>query len=125
MANCTSCGSDVTGKKFCPQCGTPIQSPTTISASSQPASLSICPRCNGEVKPGAAFCTNCGQDLRVSAAAAPAHSFCSNCGHQNTPGVHFCAGCGQPLTPVTAPPMAQPAYPQQPSQYEQPQYPQQ
>lgn len=131
MANCTSCGADVTGKKFCPECGTPVQPPATMSASSQPASLSICPRCNGEVKPGAAFCTNCGQDLRISAppatptAAAPAPSFCSNCGHQNTPGVHFCAGCGQPLTAVTAPPMAQPAYPQQPSQYEQPQYPQQ
>ena len=25
MATCTSCGNDVTGKKFCPECGTPVQ----------------------------------------------------------------------------------------------------
>ncbi len=152
MAACTSCGVDVTGKNFCPECGTPVPSPATQVATAQPASSSTCPRCNGEVKPGAAFCmhcgsslsaaaaaataTNCGQSTRVPAApaaATPAPSFCTNCGHQNAPGTNFCAGCGSSLTaaqaqtgqaPYTAYPQQGP-YTQQPQQYGQPQYGQQ
>lgn len=120
MAICTSCGHDVSGKKFCPACGTPVQPQATQAVSS-------CPHCHGEVKPGAAFCmhcgsalnalaapavrtcptchtqvagtsafcTNCGQDLH---AAPPAPINCARCGSQNPAGTHFCSGCGNQLS---------------------------
>ncbi len=119
MTICTSCGRVVSGKKFCPACGTPVQ----------PQVLSSCPRCHGEVKPGAsfcmhcgsalsvsatpampathtcpacheqvagesAFCTNCGQDMRAPASAS---LYCTHCGYQNPAGTHFCSGCGSQL----------------------------
>src|SRR5438093_13388480 len=67
MTTCTSCGNDVTGKKFCPECGTPVQSRSTAVGGTQVA-VATCPRCNGEVKPGAAFCMHCGSALSTSAA---------------------------------------------------------
>ena len=55
MIPCTSCGNDVTGKKFCPDCGTPVQPISPQGASGQ--FLQTCSHCGGEVKPGASFCT--------------------------------------------------------------------
>jgi hypothetical protein len=123
MAACTSCGVDVTGKKFCPECGTPVQSPATQVATAQPASSSACPRCNGEVKPGAAFCMHCGSSLSAAAATAtpsqplthpcPAcrtevpvdSAFCTNCGQSTrapaAPAPSFCTNCGRQNAPGT------------------------
>jgi predicted amidophosphoribosyltransferase len=127
MITCLSCGSDVTGKKFCPRCGTAVQAVTPVDSG-----VATCPQCHGEVKPGAAFCmhcgaslqaqnaaptpavrlcpacntevgattafcTNCGHDLREGATPQPVPTFCTNCGTQNAPGVHFCANCGHQL----------------------------
>jgi predicted amidophosphoribosyltransferase len=129
MAACTSCGVDVTGKNFCPECGTPVHPVATQVATAQPASSSTCPRCNGEVKPGAAFCMHCGSSLSAAAAAATAASqplthpcpacrtevpvdsaFCTNCGQSTrvaatlvaaTPAPSFCTNCGHQNAPGT------------------------
>src|SRR6266571_2446928 len=60
MATCTSCGSDVTGKKFCPECGTPVQ-------------LTAVPTASGSAAPATTFCSNCGKQ------STPGEHFCSNC----------------------------------------------
>ena len=109
MASCTSCGNDVTGKKFCPQCGTPVQ--PTGSAEGQPASTSVCPRCNGIVKPGAAFCMHCGSSLGTQTAVAtstppqPLTRTCTACHAEVPVSMAFCTNCGQSMqvsaTPVT------------------------
>ena len=130
MAACTSCGVDVTGKNFCPECGTPVRPVATPVATAQVAASSTCPRCNGEVKPGAAFCMHCGSSLSAAAAAAtatpsqplthpcpacrtevPAESaFCTNCGQSTrvpaTPAAatlapNFCTNCGHQNAPGT------------------------
>lgn len=79
-----------------------------------------CPTCNAPTVPGAVFCDNCGQDLRVVAqapVAPPAAAggggsiLCSSCNHQNMAGSAFCENCGTPLT-GQAPPVAPPPPPQ-------------
>ena len=133
MATCTACGNDVTGKKFCQQCGTPVQ---TMSVASQSPgqgqnAQTTCPACHQVVAAENAFCVNCGQNLRVATAAAPQAGtmvFCNTCGRQNAAGIRFCGGCGSPLSPTPAQtsytpppsdPYSQPHYPQTPpSQYQ-------
>jgi rRNA maturation endonuclease Nob1 len=125
MATCTSCGYDVTGKKFCQQCGTPVQ-PTVIPTPNNQTmpSSNTCPRCNETVNPGSAFCNHCGSSLSpqvLTATPAPSqpltrhcpacqaevpanNAFCSSCG-QNlqtpvvTPASAFCTNCGQKNAP--------------------------
>ncbi len=153
MITCMSCGSDVTGKKFCPRCGSAVQAVAPAASG-----LATCPQCHGEVKPGAAFCMHCGASLQAQGAAvsspapavhlcpacntevsattafctncghdmraAAAPAFCTNCGTQNAAGVHFCANCGHQLgAQQNYVPTGQ--YAQYPqSQYPQQQYPQ-
>jgi len=111
MATCTQCGFDVTGKKFCPECGTPVQAQPPV----EPATAS-CPTCGGSVKASAAFCMHCGKSLGAQAMASasapvtvvsqPAPHFCPAC-HQEVPASSaFCTNCGQSTqvaAPVTAP----------------------
>ena len=114
MASCTSCGNDVTGKKFCPQCGTPVQ--PAGSSEKQPASTSVCPRCNGIVNPGAAFCMHCGSSLSTQTAVAtstpsqPVTRTCIACHTEVPAGMAFCTNCGQNMqvsaTPATPPSFA-------------------
>lgn len=137
MTTCTACGSDVTGKKFCQQCGTPVQ---TISTPSQSVGQgqnapTTCPACHQVVAAENAFCVNCGQNLRAATASAPPAAtmvFCNTCGRQNAAGIRFCGGCGSPLSPAPAQtsytpppsdPYSQPHYAQTtPSQYQQAPY---
>jgi rRNA maturation endonuclease Nob1 len=121
MATCTSCGYDVTDKKFCQQCGTPVQ-PTAIPpvASQAAPANSACPRCNEIVNPGAAFCNHCGSSLRPQATSSTAqpttihcpacqaevpanNAFCTSCGHNmHAPAATaspFCTNCGYQNTP--------------------------
>ena len=112
MASCTSCGNDVTGKKFCPECGTPVHS--TDSVESENNSTHVCPRCNGVVKPGAAFCMHCGSSLSTQTAIATATptpsvqpqsltQTCIAC-HAEVPGeMAFCTNCGQSMRTTTTP----------------------
>jgi rRNA maturation endonuclease Nob1 len=118
MASCTSCGNDITGKKFCPECGTPVQ--PIGSAESKSASTNVCPRCNGAVNPGAAFCTHCGSSLISQTAVAtatptspqPLTRQCIAC-HAEVPiEMAFCTNCGQSMqvsatpTPAASAPQA-------------------
>src|SRR5215467_1052813 len=113
MASCTSCGNDVTGKKFCPQCGTPVQ--PAGSSAEQPASTSVCPRCNCVVKPDAAFCMHCGSPLSTQTAVAtstpsqPVTRTCIACHTEVPAGMAFCTNCGQHMqvsaTPATSGPV--------------------
>ena len=121
MTICASCGHDVSGKKFCPACGTPVQPQVTqavsscprchgevkfgaafcmhcgfaLSASATPA-MRPCPACHAQVSGASAFCTNCGQDLRAPVAQS-ASVCCANCGHLNPAGMRFCSSCGNQL----------------------------
>lgn len=146
MATCTSCGGDVTGKKFCSGCGTPVHVTATPTAMSN--SLTSCPQCSGEVKPGASFCMHCGASLKgqtaVSANPTPpppsATRACPSCNTQLAATTAFCVNCGHNLNATQAPygqpsgtytqyppssPYGQLQPPQQPYGQSQPQYPQQ
>jgi predicted amidophosphoribosyltransferase len=107
MASCTSCGNDVTGKKFCPQCGTPVQ--PTGDNRDQAVSTDVCPRCNGPVKPGAAFCMHCGSSLSAQAAVAtatpsqPLTRSCIACHTEIPVGLAFCTNCGQSMQTSATP----------------------
>lgn len=101
MVTCTSCGSEVTGKKFCPRCGAAVQPAEPVGVGIQ-----NCPQCDGEVKPGAAFCMHCGAPLRSqqgqNASSAPPPSatqthFCPSCHAQVAGTTPFCTNCGYNL----------------------------
>ena len=112
MASCTSCGHDVTGKKFCPECGTPVH--PTESVPNAYDAQNVCPRCNGIVKPGAAFCMHCGSSLTTQTAVAtatpapsvqsqPLTQTCIACHAQVPTEMAFCTNCGQSMHITTAP----------------------
>lgn len=100
MTSCTHCGHDVTGKKFCPECGTAAQ------VAAEPA-LTTCPRCSGAVKASAAFCMHCGSSLGAQAVAAvsapatmvprPTTQQCTACHAEIAAGSTFCTNCGQSI----------------------------
>ena len=117
-------------------CGSSLSTQTAAATAtptppvqSQPITQT-CIACHAEVPREMAFCTNCGQSMRVSTtpgvSATPLAHICANCGLQNNPGVNFCAGCGRPLSNNAGIPVPQTNY-AQPPQYSQPysQYPQQ
>ena len=112
MASCTSCGHDVTGKKFCPECGTPVQ--PAGSAESENNSPGVCPRCNGVVDIGAAFCMHCGSSLTKQTAVAtatptpavqsqPLTQTCIACHAEVPREMAFCTNCGQSMRVSTTP----------------------
>lgn len=103
MTTCTNCGYDVTNKKFCPECGTPV-APPAPAINEPSATTSVCPRCNGIVKAVATFCMHCGSSLRefqpVAATAVPSQPLthtCPACRTEVPTGVAFCTNCGQNL----------------------------
>ena len=57
-----------------------------------------CPKCNSELRPGAKFCTKCGQKIEAAQA-------CPQCGAALKSGAKFCTKCGHKLVsaPVSAP----------------------
>lgn len=112
MASCTSCGHDVTGKKFCPECGTPVQPAESVENENH--AQNICPRCNGVVKPGTAFCMHCGSSLSTQTAVATATpnpsvqpqtltQTCIACHAEVPTEMAFCTNCGQSMRATTAP----------------------
>jgi len=111
MASCTSCGHDVTGKKFCPECGTPVQPAENVESENN--TPNVCPRCNGVVKPGTAFCMNCGSSLNTQTAVATATptpsaqsesltQTCIACHSEVPKEMAFCTNCGQSMRTTTA-----------------------
>ena len=112
MASCTSCGNDVTGKKFCPECGTSVHSADSVESENN--STNVCPRCNGVVIPGAAFCMDCGASLSTQTAIATATptpsvqpqsltQTCIACHSQVPNELAFCTNCGQSMRTSTTP----------------------
>ena len=112
MASCTSCGHDVAGKKFCPECGTPVQPAENVESENN--TPNVCPRCNGVVKPGTAFCMNCGSSLNTQTAVATATptpsaqpesltQTCIACHSEVPKEMAFCTNCGQTMHTSTAP----------------------
>lgn len=69
-----------------------------------------CPKCNSVLRPGAKFCTQCGQKIEIS-------TVCPKCGSSLRPGSKFCKNCGLRLIApevsskdiVTKVPISQPA----------------
>jgi len=106
METCTHCGRDITSKKFCPDCGTPVQ------AAEAEAATTTCPRCEGTVKADAAFCMHCGSSLAAQAVAAvsapaplvsqPATRQCIACHAEVPASSAFCTNCGQSMQAAVA-----------------------
>lgn len=71
----------------------PYPSPTP---GPKPPAPALCPHCGAPMRPGARFCSRCGQPL-LSAPAA-----CPQCGAPTRPGARFCSRCGQPLSSAPA-----------------------
>lgn len=97
MTTCTSCGHDVSGKKFCPDCGTPVQVEQGTMA---------CPRCSGSVRIGAAFCMHCGSSLHAQATTAASQANlrqCPACHIEVSAGSAFCTNCGQSMQTTQTP----------------------
>ena len=108
MITCSSCGNDVTGKKFCSDCGSPVQPTSLQGASGQ--FLQTCSHCGGNVKPGASFCMHCGTALTASnhptqltPAPAPAMNTCPACHAQFAGTSMFCTQCGHDMRVAVAP----------------------
>lgn len=74
-----------------------------------------CPSCQQQNEAGAAFCDNCGYDLRaMPPVAVPTPPVptpqvsggtpCPSCSHNNVSGAVFCESCGNPLGQAAPPP---------------------
>lgn len=63
--------------------------------------MTICPKCNKQLKDGAGFCGTCGS-------ASIEVCVCKNCGQQTAFGAAFCRNCGAPLEKSTPAPAAVP-----------------
>jgi len=76
----------------------------TPKAEPAPAPVTMCPICGQEVAPGAAFCSVCGANLKVTVEAEPAPEVtvedempkrtCKECGSYIEDGLDFCGFCG-------------------------------
>lgn len=107
MATCTSCGSEITGKKFCPDCGTAVQAAQVETATT------ACSRCGGTIRANAAFCMHCGTSqgaqalassaVPVTASVQPAPHLCPACHTEVPSGSAFCTNCGQSVQAGNAP----------------------
>lgn len=118
MTTCSKCGNDVTGKKFCSQCGSAVQQ----------AAVTNCPHCSGEVSADAAFCAHCGSSLRSGTSPhQPTVRACSACGTMVPAQNGFCTNCGHNMNTASSPQQQYPtpSYPQDPynsQQYQQTPY---
>ncbi len=68
------------------------------------ANMNVCAKCGNEVREGAKFCPNCGDDLTLQT-TAPAEQqggdtpdVCTECGNEFQEGAKFCQSCGADLT---------------------------
>lgn len=62
--NVSCCGQDVTGKKFCPECGNKVVIPEIVvedAGAAAPTPLKYCTGCGAVVPSGSKFCAECGK----------------------------------------------------------------
>ncbi len=128
MTTCTACGTDVTGMKFCRECGAPVQ--PAIEKTAAPAS-SFCSSCGHQAEPGERFCSNCGTQLNAGSGVPPnlLKQAIPSLGSIQQQSPYSQPQYGQPASPYSQQPVYDPSqysqYPQNPqSQYGQPAYPQ-
>ncbi|MEO9057270.1 MAG: double zinc ribbon domain-containing protein [Ktedonobacteraceae bacterium] len=125
MTPCTSCGSDVTGKKFCQNCGTPVQA-TGVPATNNHPAPAFCSSCGRQGAPGERFCSNCGTQLGIATPAQPAQTGYTQPGQsspQYPPQQPYPSQYGQQPDYAQQQSYSQPQYPPQQQPYGQPQYP--
>lgn len=61
---CPNCGNIIIkGKKFCTQCGMPVDGSQAVQADGTPEEKMCCPGCGRAIKPGKKFCSFCGMKL--------------------------------------------------------------
>ena len=80
MPKCSNCEYEVGESKFCPNCGTKVETEVPKS---------FCPNC-GEDVGQSKFCPNCGTKIEKETAK----SFCPNCGEELNDSAKFCPNCG-------------------------------
>jgi membrane protease subunit (stomatin/prohibitin family) len=107
---CQNCqGVIPDGKRFCPDCGTPVpqgqgaSAPKTITCDKCgtviPDGAKFCPDCGDPYNP----CPNCGKDLPLGAMKCPGCGaalpiLCPKCGKNVSPDAKFCPSCGGAVT---------------------------
>lgn len=126
MTTCTACGNDVTGKKFCQNCGTAVHT-TSVPTISNQATPAFCSSCGRQGAPGERFCSNCGTQLGVAVAAPPTQAGYAQAGQsspQYPPQQTYPSQYSQPDYSQQQPYNQPPQYTQQPA-YGQPDYSQQ
>ena len=68
--------------------------------------MATCSKCGSELKPGAKFCTKCGNPVPVAPAEtmqkATNAAVCNQCGSELKPGAKFCTKCGNPVSVAPA-----------------------
>jgi len=81
VSTCPKCGAKTTGmKKFCPECGSPMASPSSAELK--------CPYCKCAISAGVKFCPECGKKIGLQ---------CLKCDSKLEPGVKFCPNCGEKI----------------------------
>lgn len=105
MTKCQVCGEEVTDSKFCPNCGSVIESQpkeevVEVNQEEAPSSFQsnntkFCTNCGTEVDVNAVACTNCGAALSdLPNAQNPSKKFCTNCGSEIDINAIVCPKCG-------------------------------
>jgi hypothetical protein len=70
--------------------------PSVASPEAPSGATLVCPACGTENQAGQKFCSACGANLAIPA-AAPSQSTCGKCGAALAPDVKFCTQCGHPV----------------------------
>lgn len=96
---CPSCNTTIGESiKFCPNCGSNVNSATQAKVKCSACSSSFapgtkfCPECGRKINP----CPNCSSDMPDGSKSCPAcgQMFCPNCDKPLRPGAKFCTDCG-------------------------------
>ncbi|MDR2350846.1 MAG: SPFH domain-containing protein [Deltaproteobacteria bacterium] len=107
---CPNCNAAVpAGKKFCPDCGTPL-----AGEPQKAAPVITCDKCGSPISQGAKFCPNCGDPYnpcpKCGTDLPREATVCTKCGYAlpnpcpfcgtplERPGLKFCPSCGKQLT---------------------------
>lgn len=64
----------------------PQDTPSIAAPSDSTQTKNRCPKCNGQIREGDAYCSRCGEQVSI---------FCANCNLVMAPGSAFCSYCGQ------------------------------
>ena len=114
MVKCQVCGEEVNDSKFCPNCGSVMDSkeeeeqveevfeeeiveeePEEVKDTAQSKNTKFCSNCGTEVDINAVVCTNCGAALSTSQNLPKSPKmYCTNCGSEIDVKAVVCPYCG-------------------------------